>query len=250
MSTCKNSDSAIVLAEKHSGENLRTPYEKLRTLYNLIKQFYIRSCEAIITVRGWEKPPERMAAILKELSTVPEWIKIHKESACRKGVLHGFTLAKAYHPELKPELLAGGFPQFKVDGSEFTKEDYQAVMKETHHHACAIARGIDLNNYQSDYDEHKKKINLQLPVPFELVSKNQNPAAPSSSQAPASSGSSSTPAQPQASVGDVNEETLQALHQIFRPGSTGGDDAGDEITKSPEGPREEPVRSNPAPMED
>lgn len=92
-------------------------------------------------MRGWDKPPERIADILQELSTVPAWIKIHNESACRKGVLHDLTLAKAYHPELDPKLLAGGFPQFKEDGSEFTKEDYVVVVKETRHHACSIATG-------------------------------------------------------------------------------------------------------------
>lgn len=134
--------------------------------------------------------------MLKELSTVPAWIKIHKDSAYRKGVLRGLTLAKAYHPELRPELLAGGFPRFKVDGSEFSKEDYQAVLKETQHHACAIAQMIDLNTYQPNYDEQRRKISLQIPEPFELVSKNKDPATPSSSKAPAGSGTPSMPAPP------------------------------------------------------
>lgn len=159
------------------------------------------------------------------------------------------TLAKSYHPELDPEMLAGGFPQFKVDGSEFTKEVYQAVVMETQHHACAIAWSIDLNTYQPDYDEHKRKISLQLPEPFELGSKKQNSAASSSSKAPSGSGILSMMAPPQVSARDASEEPLQALHQIFRPGGTGCGEADDEAQEPTQKKPEEPAQGQPMAME-
>lgn len=151
-------------------------------------------------------------------------------------MLRGLTLAKAYHPELDPTLLAGSFPQFKEDNSELTKEDYAAVVKATRHYACAIAREIDLSTYQPDYDENRKNINLELPIPFELVSKPHNPAKPPSSQAPSSSGTFSTLGQP--STHTANEETLQALHQIFRPENIGGEEVEDEVQEQQEKPEE------------
>ncbi|KAE8769786.1 Cysteine synthase [Hordeum vulgare] len=99
-------------------------------------------------------------------------MKIQSESACRKGVLSALMLAKAFHPELKPELLADGYPQFKVDSSEFTKDEYQAVLKVAQNLACRIARDIDLKKYEVYYDENKKKVLLKMSESFELKSQN------------------------------------------------------------------------------
>lgn len=107
------------------------PEEKLKALYTLIKRLYTGSSAAVNIVRGWENPPQSLAALLNELSTAPEWIEHLKLPACRKGVMRAMTLAKAYHPELDPALLAGGYPEFKANNSRFSSKDFHAIFRET-----------------------------------------------------------------------------------------------------------------------
>lgn len=76
--------------------------------------------------------------MLWELSIVLEWIKELKLSACRKGIMRALALAKAYHPEMNPALLAGGFPQFNVDNTPFGKPDYARVVKETRQYPTSL----------------------------------------------------------------------------------------------------------------
>ena len=69
------------------------------------------------------KPPapmKRITDIMAPFSVVPEWVRLGKQSACRLGVMRGMELARAYPPGLRPELLAGGFPELKDDGSPFS----------------------------------------------------------------------------------------------------------------------------------
>lgn len=65
--------------------------------------------------------------MLKDLSTMPTWIQELKLSACHKEAMRAMALAKAYHPEMKPELLAGGFPKYKVDNTTFGQDDFVMV---------------------------------------------------------------------------------------------------------------------------
>ena len=140
-------------AGRTSSQNLRMPEEKLRALYMLIKQLFIGGAAAVNAVRGWEKPPQQLATLLSELSTVPEWIEHLKRSSCRKGVMRAMTLAKAYHPEMDPALFASGYPEFKSDGSRFSSKDFRTVFKQTRQYASAIARDIDLKSFQTEYDD-------------------------------------------------------------------------------------------------
>ena len=87
---------------KKASINLELPDVKLRALYTFIKQLFIRGAEVIKAVRGWEEPPQRPSDMLRELSTVPEWINELKLSTYRRGVMHALALGKAYHPEMKP----------------------------------------------------------------------------------------------------------------------------------------------------
>src|SRR4051812_27935834 len=65
-------------------------------------------------------------------------------SACRRGAMRVLALSKAYHPGLKPALLAGGFLEIKADGTPFTKEYFLKVKKEIRPVASRIADSIDL----------------------------------------------------------------------------------------------------------
>ena len=67
---------------------------------------------------------KRITDIMEPLSVVSEWEKIGKKLACRLGAMRVLALSKAYHPGLKPELLAGGFPEIKANGTTFSKEDF------------------------------------------------------------------------------------------------------------------------------
>ena len=67
-------------------------------------------------MRGWDIAPRKLHDFLVELSNVPQWIQEHKLSSCRRGAMRVMAPAKAYLPELKSELLARCFPQYKADG--------------------------------------------------------------------------------------------------------------------------------------
>ena len=62
------------------------------------------------------------------------------------------ALAKACHLDMKPELLAGGFKQFKVGNTPFERADFMRVTKETQHFATTIAHSLDLSSFQPGYD--------------------------------------------------------------------------------------------------
>ncbi|KAI4983549.1 hypothetical protein ZWY2020_025415 [Hordeum vulgare] len=90
-------------------------------------------------------------------------------SAARKGVLTMLSRCLAYAPELKPEEVAAGFPQLKDDGSEFTQDDYERVVKESCSAATQLATSLDLSKYQVAYDDMNKKINLPTFVTTSLT---------------------------------------------------------------------------------
>lgn len=216
------------------------PEEKLKALYTLIKQLFIGGAAAVNAVRGWEKLPQQLAALLGELSTIPEWIEHLKLSACRKGVMCAMTLSKVYHPEMDPALLAGGYPQFKTDNTCFTSKDFQTVFKQTRQYASAIARGIDLKSFQIEYDDQNQQMDVPKPQPFALISKNKGlfPLQKPASMTPSGSATPTMPAPPQATQGEDDDEMLmEPLYKIFRPGNEdsasgarggvcGGDEAG------------------------
>ena len=109
-----------------------------------MKQLYVGGGECIKLVRGWESAPRKLHDFLVELTSVPQWIEEHKLSSCRRGAMRVMALAKAYFPELKPELLARGFPQFKADGSQYGSKDFGRIDKETRQHACVIAEKLKI----------------------------------------------------------------------------------------------------------
>ena len=90
---------------------MQLPEQKLKALFTFVKQLYVGGGECIKLVRGCEIAPRKLHDFLVELTNVPRWIQEHKISSRRRGAMRVMALAKAYFPELKPELLARGFPQ-------------------------------------------------------------------------------------------------------------------------------------------
>src|ERR1041385_5089284 len=136
----------------------QSPAMKLTCTFTLVKQLFEGACKA--TSATQPKPPsmKRVTDMMGPLSVVSEWVKLGKRSACCMGVMRGLELAKAYHPGLKPELLAAGFPEVKADNSKFTKDDHTKVRKETLSAATKIADGMDLAYLEAGYDESNKRI--------------------------------------------------------------------------------------------
>lgn len=83
--------------------------------------------------------------------------------------MSALALAKAYHPEMDPALLAGGFPEFNADSTPFTKADFHRVIKETRPAATVIAHGLNLSGFQAGYDENNRRMDMPQPQPFELI---------------------------------------------------------------------------------
>ena len=105
-----------------------------------MKQLYIGGGECIKLVRGWEIAPRKLHEFIVELTNVPQWIEQHKLSSCRRGAMRVMALAKAYFPELKPDLLARGFPQYNADGTQYSSKDIGRIDRETRLPACMIAK--------------------------------------------------------------------------------------------------------------
>src|SRR4051812_10056089 len=141
---------------------------KLTFTFNLVKQLFEGACKVISVTQP--KPPSMnmITDLMGPLSVVSEWVKLGKRSACCMGVMRGLELAKAYHPGLKPEVLATGFPEFKADNSKFTKDDHTKVRRETRSAATKIADGMDLNYLEAGYDDSNKRRRVDLPSPTEF----------------------------------------------------------------------------------
>ncbi|KAI5012421.1 hypothetical protein ZWY2020_024555 [Hordeum vulgare] len=131
----------------------------LKAIYTLTEQLYTGSMLTVKAVMGAKEPITSIKKMLGCLSTLPPQIGELTRSAARKGVLTTLSRCLAYAPELKPEEVAAGFPQLKDDGSEFSQEDYQRVVKESRSAATQLAASLDLSKYQAAYDDKNKKVN-------------------------------------------------------------------------------------------
>lgn len=100
---------------------------------------------------GGNEPPQFIRDVLKQLSTIPKQIEELKRSAARMGAMMALSRAKAYVPDMDPFEMAGGFPEFNMDGSQFTSKDYARCMKETHVLASQLVEDLDLKKYQAAY---------------------------------------------------------------------------------------------------
>jgi hypothetical protein len=144
------------------------PLVKLKAVYKFLEQLYVGGARCIMAVKNTKAPPHHIMEMIKEFSTVPEWIRELKRSACKQGAMSALTLAKAYHPEMQPALLADGFPELNADDSEFTEEDYLRCVRATRSAATKIADELDLSKFQVGYSEDGKRGSIQQPQPVEL----------------------------------------------------------------------------------
>jgi len=124
-----------------------SPDKKLTSLYILIKQLCEGAVKSITAAQGKPVTTSKMTEMMQSFSTVPAWVNLAKRSACRLGVMRGLELSKAYHPDMKPELLVDGFPELKADGSDFTETDYINIVKEMRIFATKIADEVDLSEF-------------------------------------------------------------------------------------------------------
>jgi hypothetical protein len=51
------------------------PQIKLKALYKFLEQLYVGGSYCVMAVRNSKAPPHYIMEMLKELSTMPEWIK-------------------------------------------------------------------------------------------------------------------------------------------------------------------------------
>ena len=107
--------------------------------------------------------------MLKQLSTMPQWVTETRKSAARGGASMALARAKAYLPELDVELLKGGFPEFKLDGSTFSRADYAKCIAETRPLASLIAEEVDLSKYHPAYTTDNERVNAPKDEPSDLV---------------------------------------------------------------------------------
>lgn len=77
--------------------------------------------------------------------------------------------AKAYVPEFDVEAAANEFPELKVGGSRFTKEDLTNCVKETRTLPTLLATKMDTKKYQSCYSMDIERINAPKDQPFEII---------------------------------------------------------------------------------
>ena len=77
--------------------------------------------------------------------------------------------ALAYSSELDPAEMAGGFPEFKDDGSAFTDDDYARCVKASRVLASQLVAGMDLRSYQAAYDDNNKRVQPPTFEPVDLT---------------------------------------------------------------------------------
>ena len=67
--------------------------------------------------------------------------------------------AKAFLLDMDPSEMVGEFPQFKLDGTNFSLEYFARCVKETRVAATLLVEEVDLAKYQAAYSEDNKGIN-------------------------------------------------------------------------------------------
>lgn len=137
---------------------VQQPLVKLKAVYTFVEQLYIGGSRCIMAAKNTTKSPQLIADMLKELSIVPKWFEDWKKAACRTGALTALARAKAYVPELDSAQIVGGYPEFNVDDSPFTKKDFQRCIKEIRVAATEIAEEADLTKYQAGYLKENERM--------------------------------------------------------------------------------------------
>src|SRR3954470_5389219 len=82
---------------------------QLLLLFTTIRQLCEGVVGAIVATQGRPTVMPKITGMMELFSTAPAWVDVVKRSTCRLGVMRGLELAKSYHPDINPELLADGF---------------------------------------------------------------------------------------------------------------------------------------------
>jgi hypothetical protein len=71
--------------------------------------------------------------------------------------MRALALAKVDHPELKPELLASGLPEYVADNTLFGKSDFAKIDKETRQWGTKINEKLNLAEIHPRYDSQNER---------------------------------------------------------------------------------------------
>ncbi|KAE8816816.1 hypothetical protein D1007_05559 [Hordeum vulgare] len=89
---------------------------KLKGVYVLTEQLYIKSLCAIKVVARNNESVTLVKDVLPFLSTIPRKTGELKRSVARAGATYSLSRALAYPSELDPIEMLKGFPELKADG--------------------------------------------------------------------------------------------------------------------------------------
>jgi hypothetical protein len=133
---------------------------KFKATYTYVEQLYTGGVYAIMAADKKATPPPRIKDMLNELSIVSQWIQELVKSVARARIGMVLAHAKAFLPKMDRSEMVGGFPQFKVDVTKFSPEDFVRCVKETQVAATQMVDELDLSKYLAGYTEENKRINL------------------------------------------------------------------------------------------
>jgi len=163
------------------------------------------------------------------------------------------ALAKAHYPDIDPEKLAGGFPQFNLDNTEFSAKDLTAISKETRYAATVIAEELNLERFQQGYDKKGRRIDAPEPIPAILIPP-QLARAGSQKSAVAGTGTPAIapPSRPLVVDDDPKNQGLTLIcwksqaQEVGGPQELEAEQSAGEAPKAPEQPQETAVADDPA----
>lgn len=113
--------------------------------------------------------------MLNELSTVPQRIHELTKSAAHAGTRMVLARVKAFFLDVDHTEMVGGFPQYNIDGTEFSSEDFARCVKETRVAATEMVEELNLTNYQPTYGEDNKCISPPEFTPLALTPPRRKP---------------------------------------------------------------------------
>ena len=103
---------------------------KLKAVYTLVEQLYIRSQRALAVVALSNDVPYLLQDVLKRLAVLPQRVQELRRGSARAGAIAALSRAKAGIPELDPSDIAHGNPSLKQDGTLFDEADFTVCVKD------------------------------------------------------------------------------------------------------------------------
>jgi hypothetical protein len=72
---------SFVFTGRRGHNVMGAPLVKLKAVYKFLEQLYVGGAHCIMAMKNTKAPPHHIMEMIKELSTVPVWIKELKRSA-------------------------------------------------------------------------------------------------------------------------------------------------------------------------